>query len=199
MNELLMQVRRVARWATIPDRRVRRVAAVFAFVLLTTLGAYIEAPIPGSAVPVTLQTVFVLLSGVLLGPALGASAQTVYVLLGALGLPVFSGGGLGPAWLLGPTGGYLLAFPLAAAVAGWLAGPTHARSSWQASARLLLALLAGTAVIYAGGASQLALLTGDATRAVTLGVVPFLLGDVLKVVLALIAARRWRNRTLGWL
>ncbi|MGH7539390.1 MAG: biotin transporter BioY, partial [Gemmatimonadota bacterium] len=88
----------------------RRVIAVLAFAALTALGARIAVPLPGTPVPFTFQVVAVLLAGVLLGPRLGAASQAAYLAAGASGLPIFAAGG-GVAYLLGPTGGYLLAFP----------------------------------------------------------------------------------------
>ena len=198
MTEHLLTTRKILSHEVLPDRNARRVFAVAAVVALTTLGAYTAVPVPGSVVPVTLQTLFVSLAGVLLGARLGALAMTTYVLLGLMGAPVFSNGFGGPGVLLGPTGGYLLAFPLAAAVTGVLAPRTSAKSL-RAGVQLLAAIFLGTLVVFAGGFSQLTLLTGDAGRAFTLGVVPFLLGDVVKTLLAFLIARRLRNRTLGLL
>src|SRR5690606_35562201 len=163
-----------------PNRNVRRVFAVDEFVLLTALGAYATVPVPGSPVPVTLQTLFVSLAGVLLGARLGAVAMTSYVLVGLMGAPVFSGGG-GPGVLLGPTGGYLLAFPLAAAVTGRLA-PRAGATSLGATFRLGAAIFLGTLVVFAGGWAQLSLLVGDPLRAFVVGVAPFLIGDVVKTL-----------------
>jgi biotin transport system substrate-specific component len=182
------------------DNRVaRRTAAVLLFAVLTAIGAAIEIPIPGSPVPVTMQTLIVSLSGLLLGPMLGAASQIVYVMAGAVGAPVFSGGDFGFAHLLGPTGGYLLAFPVAAAVTGRLAGRSPAKWNVLAATRLGIAIFLGTVVIFAGGYAQLALLTGDSVRAFQLGVLPFIVGDIVKVLAALAVAIRYRNRTLEWL
>jgi biotin transport system substrate-specific component len=182
------------------DNRVaRRTAAVLLFAVLTAIGAAIEIPIPGSPVPVTMQSLIVSLSGVLLGPMLGAASQIVYVMAGAVGAPVFSGGDFGFAHLLGPTGGYLLAFPVAAAVTGRLAGRSPAKWNVLAATRLGIAIFLGTVVIFAGGYAQLALLTGDSVRAFQLGVLPFIVGDIVKVLAALAVAIRYRTRTLEWL
>lgn len=180
-------------------RFARRAAAVLLFAVLTAIGAAIEVPIPGSPVPVTMQSLIVSLSGVLLGPVLGASSQVVYVLAGAMGAPVFAGGAFGLPHLLGPTGGYLLAFPVAAAVTGRLAGSPPAKWTLPAAARLGVAIFLGTVVIFAGGWSQLALLTGDSVGALEVGVLPFIVGDIVKVAAALALGVRYRKRTLGWL
>ncbi|HET7039175.1 MAG TPA: biotin transporter BioY, partial [Gemmatimonadales bacterium] len=131
---------------------LRRALAVAAGAVLVALGAQAAVPIPGTPVPITLQVAAVLIVGGLLGPSLGASSLVLYLLAGAAGLPVFAPGGLpGAARLFGPTGGYLLAYPLAAAVAGL--GMAAGRR-W---ARLAVALVAATAVIHLGGMAQLAL------------------------------------------
>ena len=130
----------------------------------------------------TLQPLAVLVVGGLLGARLGAAALVLYVVLGALGLPVFTPVGLpGAARLLGPTGGYLLAYPVAAAVVGWL---TSVRRPASPPARLLLGCAAGMVVIHLGGSAQLAILTGDVGAATRYGLVPFLTGDLLKIGLA---------------
>src|SRR5439155_607453 len=113
--------------------------------------------------------------GGLLGPVLGAASLILYLALGAVGLPVFTPYGLpGLARLLGPTGGYLLAYPVAAFAVGRVAGDGK---RWG---RLALALLAGLTLIHLGGLAQLLILTGSVTSAVRLGTLPFLLGDLLK-------------------
>ena len=104
---------------------LRDVALVVGASLVTALAAQVAVPLPGSPVPLTGQTFAVLLTGAALGARRAFLAQTLYLLQGAAGLPVFAGG-LGGAWLLaGPAGGYLAAFPLAAAVTGALAGPAR--------------------------------------------------------------------------
>jgi biotin transport system substrate-specific component len=143
------------------------------------LAAQFVVPIPMSPVPMTLQPLAVLAVGGLLGPVAGTSALVLYVVLGALGLPVFAGGGSGALRLIGPTGGYLLAFPLAAGVTGALV----ARAPHSVF-RILLACAVGMVVIHAGGVAQLALLGGDPQLAFRVGFLPFLTGDLLKVGLA---------------
>ncbi|MEJ2185034.1 MAG: biotin transporter BioY [Gemmatimonadota bacterium] len=187
------QVRRIATLELVPDRNARRVLAVAVFVLLTALGAHVE--VPHSPVPITLQTLFVVLSGILLGPWLGAASQLAYLGAGLAGAPVFAIAP-GPPALVGPTAGYLLAFPVAALLAGWLAGPTTGRALTRAM-RLTVAALIASLAILAGGVAWLALTAGDAERALSLGLVPFLPGDVIKTLLAVLIAWRVRPRTLG--
>lgn len=146
--------------------------------LLVAASAQVVVPLPLSPVPMTLQPLAVLVVGGLLGAAPGTAALLLYLALGVLGLPVFAAGGSGIARLLGPTGGYLLAFPVAAALTGALAG------RGGSVLRVLLASALGMVVIHIGGVAQLALLGGDPGVALRVGFVPFLTGDLLKVGLA---------------
>lgn len=170
-----------------PASTAARVAAVVLFASLTAVAARFAAPLPGTSVPLTLQVVTVLLAGCLLGPRLGAASQALYVAVGVAGLPVFALGG-GPAYLLGPTGGYLLAYPVAAAAAGAIAWRGAAEGRVGAL-RLVAAAVAGLALIHLGGAAWLATVVGPAD-AVRVGVVPFLAGDALKAGLAVLVAAR---------
>jgi biotin transport system substrate-specific component len=162
-------------------------ARVALMAALTAVAAQITIPLP--PVPFTLQVLMVVLSGLLLGPRLGALAQGTYLLLGAAGLPVFAGfkGGLGA--LVGPTGGYLVSYPLAAALAGLaavaVARPGRFRAVLSGTAAGLLALVP----IYGLGASWLASQAGlSPAAALAAGVLPFVLLDALKVVLAALLA-----------
>jgi biotin transport system substrate-specific component len=197
MGQVMTQVRRIAAAEVLTTVPARRVVAVATFTLLTAVSAHVSVWLPGMMVPVSLQTLVVLLSGLLLGPRLGAAAQTVYLMAGASGLPVFAGG-LGVAYLFGPTGGYLLAFPVAAWMAGHVAMHARGGEAWR-TVVLAAAAVAATLVVYAGGWAQLAALTGDAGAALRLGVLPFLVGDVAKVVVAVILAGRLRRRVLSLL
>jgi biotin transport system substrate-specific component len=157
---------------------LRRGVAVVLGAVTVAIAAQVAVPLIGTPVPMTLQPLAVLVVGGLLGARLGAAALVLYLALGALGLPVFTPGGLpGAARLLGPTGGYLLSYPVAAAVVGWLASSSR-------PLRLLLASAAGMIVIHLGGSAQLAILTGNAGAATRYGLVPFLTGDLLKVGIA---------------
>jgi biotin transport system substrate-specific component len=158
---------------------LRRGVAAGLGALLVALSAQVAVPVPFSPVPMTLQPLAVLAVGGLLGPGAGVSALIIYIAVGALGLPVFAGGGSGILRLLGPTGGYLLAFPVAAGVTGALAGQMP-----RSPLRVLLACALGMVIIHAGGVAQLALLGGDPSLAMRVGFIPFLTGDLLKVGLA---------------
>ena len=165
--------------ATTQSRVLRRGVAVGLGALLVALSAQVVVPVPFSPVPMTLQPLAVLAVGGLLGAAGGISALLLYIALGALGLPVFAGGGSGFLHLLGPTGGYLIAFPVAAGVTGASSGRVPVSPF-----RVLLACALGMVIIHAGGVAQLALLGGDPGLAMRVGFVPFLTGDLVKVGLA---------------
>jgi biotin transport system substrate-specific component len=147
--------------------------------LIVALAAQFVVPVPFSPVPMTLQPLAVLVVGGLLGAAAGLGALVLYLILGILGLPVFAAGGSGILHLLGPTGGYLLAFPVAAGVTGALV-----RRAPRSILRVLLACALGMVIIHVGGVAQLALLGGDPALAFRVGFIPFLTGDLLKVGLA---------------
>jgi biotin transport system substrate-specific component len=159
----------------------RRTLAVVLGAAVVAAAAQIAVPLPGTPVPMTLQPLAVLLVGGLLGPALGAGSMILYLALGAAGLPVFTPYGLpGLARLVGPTGGYLLAYPVAAFAVGKLSG------DGRRLGRLALAVLGGLALIHLGGAAQLLILSGDPRLALRLGTLPFLAGDLVKLVLAVL-------------
>lgn len=159
----------------------RRILTIGLAAAIVALSAQITVPVPLSPVPMTLQPLAVIVIGALLGPGAGAAALVIYLTAGVSGLPVFSAGRAGAAWLVGPTGGYLLAFPVAAAVVGAI---TARRVGRAGVLRLLVGLAAGVAVIHAGGVAHLALLGGDPAAAFRLGFVPFLTGDLIKIGLA---------------
>ncbi len=162
----------------------RDLAAALAASLAVAVAAQVAVPIPGSPVPVTGQTLALLLVGFFLGARRGALALALYVAEGIAGLPVFAGGASGPGVLVGATAGYLLAFPPAAFVAGAFASP---RSS---VARIVVASLASHAVIFVGGLAVLARFLGP-ERAIAAGLLPFLPGEVLKIAAALVILRGW--------
>jgi biotin transport system substrate-specific component len=165
------------------DRLVRgRAAANMLLVVgasaLIAIAAQVAIPLPGSPVPLTLQPLAVIFIGVALGSTRGAAAAALYLLEGMSGLPVFAQGHGGPAWLIGPTAGFLYSYPFAAWVAGFVSERGWGSSILRAITGMLLAL----GVIYLGGWSWLALLT-DPRTAFAAGVAPFVLADIVKVAL----------------
>jgi biotin transport system substrate-specific component len=157
---------------------LRRIIGVALGALLVALAAQVSVPVPLSPVPMTLQPLAVLVVGGLLGAGGGLAALVTYLVLGIAGLPVFAGGAAGVVHLIGPTGGYLLAFPLAAGLVGALA------NRGQGVLRVLVACALGMALIHVGGVAQLALLGGDPALAFRVGFIPFFTGDLIKVGLA---------------
>lgn len=172
-------------------------ALIVLFANFIALTARLAIPLPFSPVDVTGETLAVLLTGLALGPRRGMASVMVFLGEGAVGLPVFQGGTGGPAMLVGPTGGYLWGFVLAAGLVGVLAERGATRRTWT----LLLAMVLGNLVIYLVGAVWLSrLLPGGVPSAVTAGIIPFLPGDAVKCLLAagiLPSAARFVNRLLG--
>jgi biotin transport system substrate-specific component len=172
--------------ATIRRFAAARIPAIgaIAFALGLAAASQVAIPLPGTPVPITLQPLVVVLAGLVLGPAAAAASMAMYLVAGAVGLPVFAPiGAPGVARLFGPTGGYLLAYPAAAVVAG-LIGWRPRESQPVTFARRVIAAAAGILVLYAGGVAQLAVLTGDLGRAVAIGVPPFIAFDALKAIVA---------------
>lgn len=164
--------------------------------LLVGLSAQVALPLPFTPVPLTLQTLAVLLVGAALGSRLGFLALLAYLAEGTLGLPVFAGGTGGLAKLLGPTGGFLLAFPFAAGLVGLLVERFGLDRSLFGT---FLAMLAGNALLYLLGLPWLALWLSGAGKAVgmgallAMGLLPFVPGDLVKAVLAaLLLPQAWR-------
>jgi biotin transport system substrate-specific component len=146
-----------------------------AFVALTA-----QVEIPLWPVPLTLQTLGVLFTGAVLGSRRGALALLLYLTEGALGLPVFAGGASGVGYMLGPTGGYLVGFVVAAGVVGWLAQRGwDRRLVWAA-----VAMVIGNVIIYACGVAWLAVFLGDLWGALVKGMLLFVVGDLIKIAVA---------------
>jgi biotin transport system substrate-specific component len=177
----------------------RDMSLVALFAALTAVCAQVSVTLPFlTGVPFTLQVFAVLVSGAILGARRGLLSQLVYLLLGAVGVPVFARMTGGFQILMGPTGGYLWAFPLAALVTGWAADRPSRREGIGGLAYLYLGMLGGIAVIYGLGAAGL-IATGVAhtvPRALQVGVLPFLWLDLLKGYLAGLIAVRVRAAVL---
>jgi biotin transport system substrate-specific component len=158
---------------------------------MTALGAHVRIPLPWTPVPITLQTFFVHLAGATLGPALGPLSQGLYFFAGAAGLPVFAGGASGLAYLTGPTAGYFIGFVAAAGLTGWLVRRrTDPGIGW-----ILLSMGLGDLTLLAFGSLWLAWSLGlSLPSALAKGMLPFLLGDMLKAGAAAGLFRSYRRR-----
>jgi biotin transport system substrate-specific component len=164
-------------------RSAERAGAVIFVAILTAVAAQISIALPFTPVPFTLQPMIVLIGAAALGARLGMASQLVYLSLGIAGLPVFAASPSlpqGAARLFGPTGGYLMAYPLAAFVTGWLAERGFDRRYVTA----VIAMLCGLATIFAGGVAWLALSARSASTALDAGLYPFIVADLAKVLLA---------------
>ena len=161
-----------------------KVGAVVLATSLTAAAAQFTMPLPFTAVPFVLTPMVVLLAGAALGSRLGALSQVLYLAAGVAGLPVFAPSVTlppGALRLIGPTGGYLLAYPVAAFVTGWLAERGWDRRYLSSAAAMLL----GLAIIFAGGVSWLALgFAQSPTAALASGLLPFIALDTVKVIAA---------------
>ncbi len=155
------------------------------FCLLTILGALVRVPLPGTPVPMTLQTAVVLFAGVALGARLGACSQLLYLAIGLAGVPVFADSGAGPhagpQYVFGATGGYLLGFLIVPIVVGRLTARSGGLRPTLAAATV------GTILIFALGVGWLALSTGSVWTALQQGLFPFWLGAMLKCGLVVAA------------
>ena len=160
-------------------------AALFAALLAAV--APFKIPLGFTPVPITLQTLVVLLSGAMLGPYYGALSMILYVVVGTLGLPVFAGGGSGIGALLGPTGGYLFSYFIAAFAIGKI---LQIRKNPK-YLDYVLAMIAGTIIIYTLGAGWGMVVTGLGIAAIMVGwVLPFIIGDTIKLLIAAYIANK---------
>ena len=180
----------LASLATRDDSRALRlgeqIGAVAFVTAFTAVAAQLSIPLPFTPVPFTFQPMVVLVGAAALGARLGLASQVLYLMLGLAGLPVFAASPLlpqGAARLLGPTGGYLMAYPIAAFVTGWLAERGFDRRYLTA----VIAMAAGLAVIFTGGLSWLAMVLRPAdgfAGAARVGFTPFIAGDLIKLFVA---------------
>ncbi len=160
-----------------------------AFALLISLGGFVAIPLPFTPVPITLQVLFVLLAGLMLGKHFGTFSVLLYITAGIAGCPIFAGAVGGVARIGGPTGGYLLGFLIAPCIVE-LIYEKCARSFFA----LIASLFAGLLIIYCCGIMHLAMLLRiPYSKAFLLGVYPFLIGDILKIILVLSAVQLTRR------
>jgi len=166
--------------------RVKKLVYAALFTALTAAAAWVAIPLP--YVPITLQTFFVILAGAVLGTYFGLLSMVAYLLLGFIGLPVFARGQSGLGVLAGPTGGYLVGFVICALVTGLIVGARKKPGMiWYG-----LAMAAGTLAIYACGTVQLSvILHMPLDKALLIGTLPFVPGDILKIVIASFVAKKF--------
>lgn len=166
---------------------VKNVSLAILFAIITAISSKIEIPLP--PVPFTLQTLAVILSGVILGSRLGFLSQIMYLGMGLAGLPVFAHTAdfsIGLGVLASPTGGYLLAFPIAAFIAGSIAGKEKSTIS------LTLSFIAGEAIILTAGMLYLnTFFFHDLTKSFQFGVAPFMIWTAAKIILGVGASKSW--------
>lgn len=168
---------------------VRGIVYAALFGALTAVGAFIIIPLP--PVPITAQTFFLNVAAVLLGGPLGAASQFIYIMLGVVGMPVFAGGKAGLGILFGPTGGYLIGFVVAAFVIGGLVKiKKDPGLFWY-----IFSMFIGMVIIYATGVAQLSFVAKlSMLKAAAVGVLPFLPGDIIKIILAAIISVKLKSR-----
>ena len=168
---------------------VSQIALIVGATLFVAASARFSLPIPGTPVPLTLQNFAVLLVGLSLGSRRGFLALALYLAEGAAGMPVFSPfGAVGMLRLIGPTGGYLIAYPFVAGLAGYIF-----ERGKQNFLRAAIAGIAGEILLFACGISWLYVLTHSLARALSLGFYWFIFAEVMKVMLAAGVVRSWRT------
>jgi len=169
---------------------IRQMTLISLFAALTAVGGFISIPL--YPVPLTLQTLFTLLAAMTMGSVMGASSQIIYILLGIIGLPVFAGFKAGIGILFGTTGGFLFGFIISAYVIGKIVELKKEKNIFY----YFLAGIIGTIILYIIGITQLSLVTGiGIKKAIIVGMLPFLPGDILKIIAASFIARKFKMIT----
>jgi Uncharacterized conserved protein len=175
----------------VSNKTIDAVIGVTFFIIATALGAYIRIPVPGTPVPITLQTFFVVLSGAVLGSRLGLFSQAGYILLGAVGLPVFQGYASGYAHIFGATGGYLAGFMAASFIAGKILGKES-----QDLLKITASFAVGNIVIYTLGILWLMFIYHISfINAILIGVLPFFTVELAKIFLAAVVYSKISHRS----
>jgi biotin transport system substrate-specific component len=168
---------------------IKQIAIVIAASIFVALCAHLTVPLPFTPVPLTMQNFAVLLVGLTLGSRRGFAALALYLMEGMAGLPVFNPTGVGGlAQVLGPTGGFLMAYPLVAGVAGWISERGTRSFLRNATASLLAEL-----VLFAGGIGWLAILTHSAALAIRYGFYWFVFAEIIKILMAAGVSTGWRR------
>lgn len=168
---------------------LRKMVFASLFAAMIAAGAYIKIPLPFSPVPVTMQPLFVFLAGSMLKSKWGTLSVLIYTLLGIAGLPVFAGGASGLGVILGPTGGYIIGFIIAAFVIGHLSEKSG-KNDYLSN---IFYIGIGLVIVYVLGVAQLAIVAKlDLLQAIAAGMLPFIPGDILKLAIAAHIASRYR-------
>lgn len=169
------------------------------FAALTAVCGFISIPVPGTPIPIVLQNMLVVLTGLMLGPVWGVAATVLFLAAGALGLPVFSGGTGGFVRLMGPTGGFLYGYALATLAAGLIAQ----RPKYGARTpvlRLVLATVLGFVVMYIPGVLHfMRVMDKTFSQTMTLCVVPYIPGDIIKMVVAVLLSSKLRTTASSYI
>lgn len=177
----------------------RRIVFTALFAALIAVCGFISIPIPGTPIPIVLQNMLVVLTGLMLGPVWGVAATVLFLVSGALGLPVFSGGTGGIARLMGPTGGFLYGYALATLVSGLIAQrPKYGTKTpvW----RLVLATVLGFVVMYIPGVLHfLRVMDKPISQTMTLCVIPYIPGDAVKIVVAVLLSTKLRTAAASYI
>ncbi len=182
MNTLALELKKIPTWA-------KDACLVVGSSLLIALFAHVSIPLPFTPVPLATQGGLILLLSVLLGSRRAAAAVVLFLAQGASGLPVFANGAAGFGLLIGPRGGYLVGYLVAAYAVGKIVELFGKRTLVKA----FIAMLAGNALLFLFGTAWLSGFVGGVERALLLGVVPFILGDLFKIALGL-KILQW----IGW-
>jgi len=172
---------KISKKEVVPGSNLKPLVFAALFAALTAAVAPFKIPLGFTPVPITLQTLVVLMSGAMLGPYYGALSMILYIVVGALGLPVFAGGGSGIGALLGPTGGYLFSYFIAA----FAIGKVLQMRKKPKYVDYVVAMIVGTIIIYVLGAGWGMVVTGLGVTAILAGwVLPFIIGDTIKLLAA---------------
>ncbi len=192
-STVLNRVKIILNHEIVLPKTLIKALSILVFITLTTFGAYVRIPLPFTPVPITLQTLFVMLSGIYLGANLAGISQLSYIMLGYLGVPLFAGASSGLSVLTGPTGGYLIGFVLCGYIIGRLV-KLRDNFSWivfSISIGALIILLLGT--IWVGLLMRLSF-----KKAFMVGFAPFIPGDTLKVLVASYFYKTFRYKIKGF-
>lgn len=162
------------------------------FAALIAVCGFISIPIPGTPIPIVLQNMLTVLTGLMLGPVWGTLSTVLFLVAGALGLPIFAGGTGGVAKLMGPTGGFLYGYALATLITGIIAQrPVYGKKT--PLIRLILATVCGFVIMYIPGVIHfMRVMDKTFTQTMTLCVIPYIPGDIVKMILAILLAAKLR-------